>query len=544
MRGVTPIVTNTDMLELEYKKFIERFFTIVDKNEKRVPFILNSVQSKVIDSLTGRDIILKARQEGMSSLILALFTVDFLLMENSRSVCIAHNKDATIKLFDRVKFYLRSFEDISGEKVPIQYNTRSEVVNEANNSVFYIGTAGSSSFGRSATLTNVHFSEFAFYPEPEQVFTSAGQAGTPRRIILETTANGMGTFFYKLWNDAKEGKSNYAPHFFSWADFPDYAAPSNVMIEMTTEEKKLKELHGLTMQQLAWRRLKMSEFVSEYMFKQEYPLFPEEAFISSGNPVFNVEALSFYKGLRGMIKPPKFIGNLTGFKPPFLEENPGGYIKVWEKPKPNRQYVIGADPCEGIKGGDYACAQVIDRQSFDQVAVWHGHIDADQFGRELFKLGTWYNNAMIAPERNSIGIATVITLRDLYYANLWTRERVGGYADTLTKDLGWQTDSKTRPLIIGNSARALRDKLLGLHDEATLMELFSFQYDESGRAGGVPGSHDDRVMALMIAIEMYNRVPLESASNNAIAQPDRPTSTGESVRNTDDFYNEGPGGQI
>jgi len=502
----------------DYRLFIQDHFAIVDKNEKVVPFVFNSVQSRLYDNLKSRDIVLKARQEGASSLILALFTVDFLLNPNTKSVCIAHDKDSTIKLFDRVKFYIKAFEDKTGEKVPLQYNTRSELVNELNGATFYVGTAGSQSFGRSATLTNIHFSEFAFYNNPEEIYLSASQAGTPKHIIIETTANGIGGFFYKLWNDAYGERSNFHAHFFGWNDNPEYTAPKDIAIQLTTDEQNMKTRFTLTNGQLAWRRMKIAELTSEIKFRQEYPITPEEAFISSGNPVFNVDALTFMK--TKMCKPPLAIGGLVGYKPPAFEKNQEGYLKIWAMPKEGDQYVIGADVAEGKITGDYSCAHVLNRKTYEQVAVFHGHIDVDLFAKELYKLGMFYKQAMIAPERNSIGIAVVLGLRELDYPRMWIREKEVMVQDKLTPELGWVTDSKTKPISIANLGKAIREKVIIIRDEHTIQELYAYQYDAAGHAAGVTGSHDDRVSALLITNEMYNRVPLESASGNEIARED------------------------
>ena len=503
--------------EIDYRQFIEDFFDIVDKNERRVPFQLNSVQAKLYDNLCGRDIVLKARQEGVSSLVLALFTVDFLLMDNSRSVCIAHDKDSTIKLFERVKYYIRTFEEKSGTKVPMTYDTRSEIMNENNNSSFYIGTAGSKSFGRSATLTNVHLSEIAFYNYAEQVYMSVSQAGTPKRIIIESTANGVGDYFYQSWNDAIESKSNYKPHFFGWQDHDEYRAPVGTPILMNDKEKKMQTQFQLTKEQMAWRRAKLMEFRTEAGFNQEYPMTPDEAFISSGNPVFDVEALREYKAKEFFIQKPKVIGNLVGIQPPVIEKNENGYLRVWKMPKPHREYVIGADIAEGSKDGDFSCAQVIDRLSFEQVAVWHGRVDTDVFGRELNKLGLLYNQAILAPERNAMGIATILTLRELDYPRLYVRENIGQIQEKLSKELGWRTDMKSKPAMISSTAKAVRERTLVIHDELTLNELLSYQYDSQGHANAAQGGYDDRVIALMIAVEMYKRTPLDQNARNEVS---------------------------
>lgn len=523
------------MPELDYQRIIEDNFFIVDKSEKAVPFRFNSVQKKLYDTLTGRDIVLKARQEGISSLTLALFTCDFLFSDNSRSVCIAHDKDSVIKLFDRVKYFIKSFEEVTKVKVPLQYNTRTELVNELNNASFYIGSAGAGNFGRSATLTNVHFSEMAFYNEPEKVYLAASQAGTPRRIIIESTAWGYGDFYHKMWDDAMNGRNNYVAHFFGWQDFDEYTAPKNVAITLTTAEEQLKERFKLTNGQLAWRRVKLSEFTTDESFKREYPMIPEEAFIHSGNPVFSTDSLQWYRTAQSQMCPPVATGQLIGANPVVLDKSEHGYLKVWKMPVEMGQYVIGADTAEGVADGDYSCAVVIDKRSFEVVAVWHGHVDIDVFGREMYRLGMFYNEAMIGIERNGGGIASILSLRNLYYPNVYIRESVGKVDEKLMPEMGWVTNAQTKQLMIAEAARVIRDKVIILHDEQTINELFSYQYDDAGHANAITGAHDDRVMALMISIQMYNRTPLNIQTKNAIVEPVSTNPFEPVVNSTNDF---------
>lgn len=170
---------------------------------------------------------------------------------------------------------------------------------------------------------------------------------------------------------------------------------------------------------------------------------------------------------------------------------------------------------------DYSCAQVLDRKTMEQVAVYHGRLDADQFGRELYKLGTFYNDATIAVERNNQGIATLYTLRDLNYPQIWFREREGEYQEKATLELGWLTDTKSKDRMISDCRKVIREKSLLLNDEHTLRELQSYVYVEHGTqgrwiAGAEQGEHDDRVIALCIAIQMYLRVPLSEQMLNPI----------------------------
>lgn len=248
-----------------YQRFIEEQFTIINKEGAVVPFRLNAIQGAYVDKSSNRDIILKARQQGFSSFILAAFTVDFLLKENSNSVVVADKSDNAIALLGRVKHYLKSWEEKNGIKIPLKYNSKYQLVNGANNATYTIGTAQEQDFGRSRTITNLHLSEAAFYPNLPSLLAGAAQAVVPTgRLVLETTANGFNQF-KTLWDDSVRGEASFQPLFFKASDFYD----------ADTLAQKRKEL-------------------GERLYMQEYPENPIEAFIVSGEHYFDKEAMQWY----------------------------------------------------------------------------------------------------------------------------------------------------------------------------------------------------------------------------------------------------------
>lgn len=245
-----------------YQQFIEKRLRLINKEGRDVPFLLNAIQKRyLLEQATGRDVILKARQQGFSSLILALFTVDFLTKPHSESVVVADVSDNAIALLDRVKHYLASYETHYQTKLNLKYNSKSELVNGNNGAKYKIGTAEHTEFGRSRTITNLHLSEFAFYAQPRRMLASALQAVVPTGYaVIETTANGFNEF-KEFWDESKRGETNFAPLFYKASDFYDQVFLGN----------KKKELQAL--------------------FKQEYPETDLEAFISSGEMFFNPDAL-------------------------------------------------------------------------------------------------------------------------------------------------------------------------------------------------------------------------------------------------------------
>lgn len=248
-----------------YKKFIESRLELVDKEGRDVPFRLNKIQDRFLtQDCTGRDIILKARQQGFSSLCLARYTADFILKPNSVNVVVADESENAESLLDRVKGYIAAYEYQTGKKVPLKYNSKSSLVNEMMNSKYTIGTAKNTEFGRSKTITNLHLSEAAFYPHFEKLLAGALQAVTPNgSVVIETTANGYNEF-KTFWDDAKRGGNGFNPLFYKASDFylPEFL------------EAKKRELKRL--------------------FKQEYPETDVEAFLTSGDSYFDMQALMSY----------------------------------------------------------------------------------------------------------------------------------------------------------------------------------------------------------------------------------------------------------
>ncbi|MCA9313311.1 hypothetical protein KDA08_03240, partial [Candidatus Saccharibacteria bacterium] len=234
--------------------------TIVNKEGKEVPFILNKAQNYVAENGTGKDFVLKARQEGVSAFELAVFTGDFLLSENSTSVVVADNADNAQGLLERVKWYISSFERNNNTKVPLKYNSKYELHNAANNAKYIIGTAQNVEVGRSRTIKNAHLSEALFYPHFRKLLASILQAVVPGgKVMIESTANGFGDG-KEYWDETVLGNTGFNPIFL----------PASFLYDKEFLDTKKKELGRL--------------------YDQEYPESAEIAFLTSGEGYFDQEA--------------------------------------------------------------------------------------------------------------------------------------------------------------------------------------------------------------------------------------------------------------
>jgi len=185
-------------------------------------------------------------------------------------------------------------------------------------------------------------------------------------------------------------------------------------------------------------------------------------------------------------------GKLTLFKP--LE-----YIK-------KRHCVIGGDCSEGLSTGDYSCAQIIDHVTKEQLGIWHGHISPEGLSHVLVELARFFNNAWLAPERNFHGIGVVSRIRDHFkYPYLYCEYDLPQHAIKQerrdgVKRYGWDTNSKTKPLMIQNLASALSEGRTVIHDPNTISELQDYVYHDNGKLGAKAGCFDDRVIAYAIAL--------------------------------------------
>lgn len=244
--------------------FIEDQLSIIDKTGTEIPFRLNSIQKAFVHDATGRDIILKGRQMGFSSFILGAFTADFIFKENSLSVVVADLTDNAGDLLARVKHYIKAFEQKNNTKVPLKYNSKYELQNAYNNARYIIGTAENTEFGRSKTITNLHFSEAAFYKHFDKLLAGAGTALVPDgRFVIETTANGFNEF-KTFYNESELGETEFKAHFYGSDRFYDKEF-------LEREKKRLGRLYD-----------------------QEHPSSAEIAFITSGDTYFDTDAMRFY----------------------------------------------------------------------------------------------------------------------------------------------------------------------------------------------------------------------------------------------------------
>lgn len=486
------------------------------------PLRLNTVQQRFVERIidqqerTGkvRFVVVKARQQGLSTVISAWQYWWLSQRKAQKGLVMAHEADSTTTLFD---MYHRIHSNVPKIIQPTtKYSSRTELVFSELDSGLRVATAGGRGVARGETLTVVHLSEVAFWPATfaQNNFNGLIQAVPDRpgtAAFLESTANGMTGVFYEQYRAARQGLSGYELFFSAWfesAEYRDETYPKDMVL--TPEEEKLVADFNVDLAQLWWRRRKIATNGAD-LFKQEYPATPEEAFISTGRPVFNpdyiTERLKTPKAPIKQMAVEEAYDHETGKRLPLrkLRDHPRGELKVYIERDPKQEYTIGADVGMGLRAGvkgrpsDPSVAQVLDSQ-LRQVAVWRGTVHPDVFADILVALGYYYNEALIVPERNNHGLVTCVELRDQNYPNLYLDVTEGTIEpDKETLNIGVFTSEKTKPLMIDKLRAFDRNREIEINDTQTLEEMLTFVVTESGKMEAEGGTHDDCVMSLALA---------------------------------------------
>jgi hypothetical protein len=530
-------------LQQDNKQYFRAALKIKDKNAEIIPFETNDSQDKLLLIIeehykkhpnpktrpTLYIIILKARQQGMSTATEGVFFKAITIglpgdtPYQKTALVISYDEDSAQTINEMSdRFYQHLPQEIKpmkrnsrGKGLILENPTNVQVEFEKNpglQSKFLIDTANNLYAGSGKTVNYIHISELSKWSKPEETMKSLMQA-VPKHnaiVIVESTANGAGDYFHRLWNQAEAGENDYIPVFLPWFSHKEYENPfynesDKIALaqSLDDEEKQLVRLFDLTLEQLNWRRNTWKNKCSSdwNTFHQEYPSTAEEAFLTSGRPRFDIPILREYlaqcvDGQRGYLER---VGETVKFIP-----DAHGYLEVWGSP--NRKYdnYIGGDVAKGLINGDYSAAPVFDNK-YDLNALWHGHIDPDLFAGQLDMLGTWYNDALIAVEENNHGLAVLNSLKANYF-NLYYRTSHKKLSDQVKKELGWWTNEQTKKLAIDNLARLIREKKLGIKSKRFIQECMTYVIDEKGSTNAQQGSYDDVVMSsaiILFAMEQY-----------------------------------------
>lgn len=291
-------------------------------------------------------------------------------------------------------------------------------------------------------------------------------------MVLESTPQGVGGCFYEEWRKADE--TGTVQHFFPWWMEPAYCAAPVDPETLSEEERGLMGRVPLTLGQIGFRRQIRAGFAS--LAPQEYAEDAESCFLASGECFFDLAAIE--SRLRWLVHAAP-------------EQRYNGAMEIWLPVAKDRKYVVAVDPAGGGSGGDYSAIEVVDRETGMQCAEFAGHIGGLELARLAAGIAREYNNAWLVVERNNHGSGVLA-----YLEMVCRYERVfrqNGQA-------GWLTNSATRPAALTRIVAALAEAPECLMSRRLLAECRSFVRLPDGSSGAQPGAHDDRVMAMAIAL--------------------------------------------
>jgi len=447
-----------------------------------IPFKLNRPQrEKLLPVLEGmrmnglpmRFNYLKSRQVGGSTLIqIYMNWIQICHRKNWNSVVCAHIKDAAIRIRAMYERAIENMLPIDGVKYTIRNykNTQNIKYVPERGCLITVGTAVEPDSVRSDDVKMAHLSEMAYYPNTENnnpelteaTITSSIPEEPDTLIGRETTANGIGDYFYEQWEKAKRGETVFENIFVSWYFLEMYSKEFNGYYYLHNGKRKkgsvedfVKSMNDYevntftnhpdcTLENLNWRRLKAGTMPNERIMKQEFPLDDIEAFQDSGMPAFRSEDV---EALRKDCKPPVSVGILASDCSPalaktdpmrrkeilsnirFVEDKEAledilsgdarlielkerDKLKIWEFPdnemRVSDRYAVVFDPQKGIsESADWGVMAVFDRFPMlyggipEIVAEWRGRIDKDIAIWIAVQIAKYYNNALLVVESNT-----------------------------------------------------------------------------------------------------------------------------------------------
>lgn len=531
------------------------------KSGKMINLVFNNGQRKLYKAQAEqwankqpvRIILDKSRQWGGSTETEAfLLWIQTFHEINWNSVIVAHQKDPARNvraMYNRmVKAHPKNIADLHMHNFEGSSNNK---FLEERGCVISIGTALKPEALRSDDIKMAHFSEVGLYKRtkettPEsliQAIVSSIPADLPNTvIILESTAKGIGNYFYEQWQLAVSGESAYTPVFVAWWELPQYykAFKSDKEREEFALSLTDKELYrfnlGATLEGLNWYRLKLKELSGdEIAMMNEYPSDPDESFAATQR--FAHIPLHL-KELETYCKPPLYKGELmadarSGEKAleniSFVEQPNGGFW-VWALPDKTKKirdrYVVSFDIGGRSAGSDWSAITVLDRYWLmeggceERVATYKFHIDQDLAAWLAVQVAKFYNNALLVPEVNTAvrnssetdgdHTITVFDIIKPHYFNIYARTNPQRVKEGKPALLGFHTNHKTKTDLVNHYNEVIREGTYIERDSRAILEAKHYEIKADGTYGNIQGKdeHDDLHMTTMIALKVSSQMDI------------------------------------
>ena len=466
------------------------------------PLRANAAQ-RAFEARSGREnIVLKARQMGISTWVAGRFFLRTVTRPGSLTLHVAHTREAAEGLLQLVRrMWVELPEDLKAGPLRLGRSNAGQMVFPVLDSEIRVASAADENAGRGMSLQNLHCSEVSRWSGDAGATLAGLRAALAAGggLVMESTRQGAQGVFYEAWCDAIEpsvadssGRTLHAGmglgdacgspretetggvlrHFLPWWLETAYVGPTVPLEEMRAEESLLCRRHGLTGAQIGYRRMLERRYGT--LRSQEFAEDAETCFRATGACCFELESIE-----RRLAQVPE---------PALRRRN--GAVEIWLPPVAGREYVVAADTAGGGAEGDFAAVQVVEVSTGLQCAELQERLRPAELARACAELAREYGGALVAVERNNHGTAVLAFLEmEQGYGRVYAQ---GGQA-------GWLTSAASKPEMVARLGVLLAESPARFMSRRLLGECRSFVADARGRAGAAPGAHDELVMAMAIA---------------------------------------------
>lgn len=455
-----------------YEAIAPEFLKIVNKSGFLTPLFPNPTQALFERNYSAQNIVLKARQMGLTTWVVGRFFLKSVLVPGTRTVLCAHTQEAGEGIFQIAQ---RMWEHLPAElregSARTRRSNRGLMLFDRIDSEIRVVSAADKDAGRGLTIQNLHCSETARWPRDAHALLGGLRAALVPggECVIESTPNGSYGCFYEEWMHAQE--NGLTQHFFPWWMEPSYRSTPVLDTSLTDTERQMMHLYGLDLEQISFRR--MLETTYRGLRTQEFVEDAVRCFRVSGDCVFDIATID--TALAHLSAP--------------LELKRNGTLQLWLPAVEGRQYLIAVDPAGGGSDGDFAAIQVIDLETGMQCAELQQRIAVKELAHCVCELASIYQKALVVIERNNHGSGVLAHLEG---KGLRLYEQQG--------QPGWLTHANNRSDMIGRLGALLEESPHLFRSERFWRECRSFIRGRGGRAEAASGTHDDCVMAMALGI--------------------------------------------
>ncbi|MDE1163739.1 MAG: terminase [Acidobacteriaceae bacterium] len=451
----------------------ELLLQIRDRHGRAVALRANEAQRAFELRRGQHNVVLKARQMGMTTWIAATSLLRAMTVPGTMVLEVAHTREASEALFSIVRRMWDGLPlDLREGPLRLRRSNSSQMVFAEMDSEFRVASAAEANAGRGLSVQVLHASEVARWPgDAEATLAGLRAALAPGGLsVLESTPNGAYGAFYDEWRTGAAVK-----HFLPWWMERTYVGQAVDAAAMSEEERSLMERHGLSAEQVGFRRGLERSFRGTRT--QEFAEDAESCFRATGTCCFEMEAIC--ERLERVPGP--------------VESRRGGALRVWLRPRAGREYVVAVDTAGGGIDGDFCAVQVLDRVTGMQCAELQERLRPAELARVSAELAREFNGALLAVERNNHGSGVLAYLESTErYTRLY---RQGGEA-------GWLTTMASKPEMIARLDTWLQERADAVMSRRLLGECRTFVSGDRGQMGASGGAHDDLVMSMALALSV------------------------------------------